>query len=437
MQSCVIFPQKNNLISKKEAEEGRKFSSIVNSRGGGPGGCKTRESCEAYCENTDNIDACLAFAEDSDLVEMRKVAKLLKEGEKFPGGCKSKSQCEAYCSDPDNMEACLAFAEKAGFIPPEELAIARKVVPLMKAGKTPGGCKSKESCEAYCENPDHLDACIAFGEQMGVISPEEVAIIKKTGGKGPCDCRGKKQCEAFCQSPENQETCFNFGKEHGLISEEDQKQMNEGMKFLSEALSDESTELAQCLSGALGPDSVARIKEGKPIFDRGLEGKMRVCFEQFPPQGMGPGGQGGPGGPGGFSGPGGCKSHEECQAYCQDNPEECQNFGPPGGQGDRGQGGGPGGNFGDQGNGGQQEGLGCGIVDGANADYVCGINGNSRGAPTGAGVETTYFNECHAKQQGAEILHAGVCIRDGKPDVPCSDIAHIVCGTDRNSWTNE
>ena len=346
MRSCVDFAESHNLITPKEAEEGRKFSSIVNSRGGGPGGCKTREACEAYCENTDNINECLAFAEDSNLVEakdleeMRKVAKLLKEGTEFPGGCKSKSQCEAYCAEPDNMEACLVFAEKAGFIPPEELEMARKVVPLMKAGKTPGGCKSKEACEAYCENPDNMDACIAFGEQMGFISPEELTIIKKTGGKGPGGCRGKKQCEDFCQSPENQETCFNFGKDNGLISEDDLKQMEEGMSFIRDALSDESTELAQCLKEQLGPDNVSRVQGGQPIFDRNIEEKLRGCFEQFPPEGMG-----GPGGPGGFSGPGGCSNQEECQAYCEENPEECEGFEPPGGGGPGGPGGfsGPGG----------------------------------------------------------------------------------------------
>src|SRR3989344_1468840 len=253
MQSCVNFAEKHNLISEKEAEDGRKFSSIVNSRGGGPGGCKTRESCDAYCENT------------------------------------------------DNMEACLTFAEKAGFIPPEELAMAKKVVPLMKAGKTPGGCKSKEACESYCGNPDHLDACIAFGEQTGAISPEEVAIIKKTGGKGPGDCRGRKQCDAFCQIPENQETCFNFGKDNGLIPPEDLQKMEEGMKFVREALNDESSELGQCLSAALGSDNVARAKASQPIFDRGLENKLRGCFEQFPPQGMSPGGGQGGGFPGGGS----------------------------------------------------------------------------------------------------------------------------------------
>ena len=44
------------------------------------------------------------------------------------------------------------------------------------------------------------------------------------------------------------------------------------------------------------------------------------------------------GGPGGFGGPGGCKSREECEAFCRDNPEECQQFRPsPGGMGDFGE----------------------------------------------------------------------------------------------------
>src|SRR3989344_1095321 len=66
------------------------------------------------------------------------------------------------------------------------------------------------------------------------------------------------------------------------------------------------------------------------------------------------------------------------------------------------------------------------------ASYVCGING--KGATSG--VETTYFNECHAKQHGTEILHEGVCIRNGQPDKPCSDIAGPVCGNDNNTWVS-
>lgn len=30
--------------------------------------------------------------------------------------------------------------------------------------------------------------------------------------------------------------------------------------------------------------------------------------------------------PAGQTGPGGCKTQEECQSYCQTNPQECQNF---------------------------------------------------------------------------------------------------------------
>ena len=46
----------------------------------------------------------------------------------------------------------------------------------------------------------------------------------------------------------------------------------------------------------------------------------------------GPGGeQGDSGRSGDFSGPGGCKGPDECMSYCKDNPEECQNFSPPGG----------------------------------------------------------------------------------------------------------
>jgi len=57
------------------------------------------------------------------------------------GNCGSRAECEAYCDLPENMEACLDFAEAHGLISPEEAAMARKMLELgVTAG--PGGCQS-------------------------------------------------------------------------------------------------------------------------------------------------------------------------------------------------------------------------------------------------------------------------------------------------------
>ena len=121
------------------------------------------------------------------------------------------------------MEECLNFAEKSGFLPKDEIEQARKILPLMKNGETPGGCASREQCENYCSADEHLDECIAFANKAGLLSDEEREMIKKTGGKGPGGCRGKAQCETYCE--ENGEECFKFAQEHGLMSEKDLEQI--------------------------------------------------------------------------------------------------------------------------------------------------------------------------------------------------------------------
>ncbi|MDO8600121.1 MAG: LamG-like jellyroll fold domain-containing protein [bacterium] len=524
-KACFTFAKKYHLISEEEAEEAAdKFLNVKN----GPGGCNSGSSCEDYCNSVDHLDACIAFAEETgyyspeELVEARKFQALVKAGTKFPGGCKDRNTCEIYCGDSNHMEECLDFAEESGFMPKEEVDEARKFMTLMRQGESPGGCTSKEQCENYCFEENHTDECITFAEKAGVMSAEEATMARKVGGKGPGGCRSKTQCEAYCEA--NSEECFNFAQEHGLISEDDLQEMREGMARFREELDKMPPEAVQCMKDAAGEENFNKMLAGEPVFDRGIEGKMKSCFreltsqvsQQFntlPPEAVQcikdvigeeglqklqsgeftddidfstlegcfqqlqssfGGGPGGPGGSGGFAGPGGCKSIDECTAYCQSHMDECQQFAPPGGgefpSGPGGQGGfsGPGGctnpeecqtycqshqeeckNFSPPGGGGfpgsgavggqfpdgvsgsegEQGGFSeCGIVAGAVAEYVCAVNG--RGAPSG--VETTYFNVCHAKQHGAEILHDSGC----KGHNPCSDIADPVCGNDGNSWVS-
>lgn len=461
-KECFAFAKKYNLISPEKAKEAAdQFLNVKN----GPGGCNSGASCETYCNNVDHLDACITFAEESgyysgdELAEAKKFQALVKAGKQFPGGCKERNACEIYCGDPDHMEECLNFAEESGFMPKEEIEQARKILPLMKRGETPGKCTSKEQCEQYCIDESHSDECIAFGEKAGFISPEDAAMIKKSGGKGPGGCRSKEQCESYCET--NSDACFQWAEDNGLVSEDDLSKMKKGMSQFKEQLDKMPPEVTACLKDALGEKNFDKMVNGQPVFDRGMEGKMKSCFNQLtsqvskqfntlPPeaaqcikdtigedglrklqsgefdenmdfsslegcfqklQSSFGGGAGGPGGPGEFAGPGGCKSIDECTAHCQNNPKECQQFAPPGGGGGK-----------------QHDGFSeCGITTGAVAVYVCGVNGKGA-AP---GVETTYFNRCHAEQQGVQILHEGECNKQ-----ECSDIADPVCGNDGNSWTS-
>lgn len=476
-KECLAFATKYHLISEQEAKESTdKFLNVKN----GPGGCNGWSACEDYCNSIDHLDECIAFAEKTGyyppekIAEARKFQTIAKSGKQFPGGCKDRNACEIYCSVADHMDTCLAFAEETGFMPKEEIAEARKFMDLMRRGESPGNCASKEQCEKYCSAENHVDECVSFAEKAGVISAEDAAIARKTGGKGPGSCHSKGQCEAYCQA--HSDECFNWAKENGLVSEGDLQKMTEGMKSFRKNLDKMPPEAVQCLKDAVGEENFNKIANGQPVFDRAMEEKMKSCFaqvttglsqqlKQMPPEAMacikdavGEDGLkklqsgefdegfnfeslegcfqqlqssfGGSGnfGAGGFSGPGGCKTTEECMQYCTANPQKCQDFSPPGGG--AGFQGGPPGSGGPGGENNSRNGFSeCDITVGASAVYVCAVNG--KGAQPGA--ETTYFNACHARQHGAQILHEGAC----KGHVSCSDIADPVCGTDGGNYTSE
>src|SRR3989344_958511 len=336
MERCIAFAEEHNLIPREEIERGKKFVKVVKG-GGGPGGCKTEAACESYCNDIGKIDECVKFAEEhnflsaKELAEAKKVKAALDAGKKFPGDCRNKKACEAYCQSPDNIDECFAFAKESGFMSEEELKEAEKFIPLMKQGKSPGGCKTKETCEAFCDAEEHFDECVAFADEAGLLSQQEKDMIKKTGGKGPGGCRGRA-CQTFCDNPDNQDACFEFAKEHGLISKEDLKRAEEGMAFMRESMQNASPEVKECVEKIIGAPGLTGGEPGKGLAFGGQEigEKMRECFENIIPEGA----QGDFkfGQEGEFQGPGGCKSQEECEAYCRENPRECLATGDRGGE---------------------------------------------------------------------------------------------------------
>ena len=146
------------------------------------GGCKSEQSCMAYCEKPANIKPCIAFAEKHNLFPKEELerAKKFAEVGSGPGGCASQASCESYCNDVNNINECVAFAEKEGFISGQELEEAKKVQAALAGGaKLPGGCRNKKDCDAYCQNPDKMEECISFAEAAGFIPPDELEEAKK------------------------------------------------------------------------------------------------------------------------------------------------------------------------------------------------------------------------------------------------------------------
>ncbi|RJQ29553.1 hypothetical protein C4571_01035 [Candidatus Parcubacteria bacterium] len=300
MDSCIAFAKSRGLMNEEEAERAEKFRKKLGV-GGGPGGCRTPRECEAFCSNLDNMNVCLAFAEeqgftDPHIEEAKRIQKHIQGGGAMPGGCNSKVSCEAYCGDFSHAEECFAFAERVGIsqvrgevpgrvegrfeggIPPGQF---QKLLELIKKGETPGGCGSRDECEAYCQAEGHFEECIAFGEKVGFIEPGQAEKIRKLGGKGPGGCGSPQACQAYCSDQTHQEECFKFAEEHGFIPPEQIREAKEGFVRLRAGLEQAPPEVRECLKSVLGPNIIEDIQSGKLVPGPEIGERVRACFEKF------------------------------------------------------------------------------------------------------------------------------------------------------------
>jgi len=303
--ACMTFAEANKLLEEEEIKEYRAVQEVLAQ--GGPGGCANEAECEMYCDDINHIRECIAFADENglkneeELEEAQKVLNALDAGYSVPGGCTSKESCDAYCSQPENMEECLNFAEAVGFMSQEEIEGARTVMALMQNGQSPGGCLNQSECDAYCGDEAHFEECLDFSVRAGFMSEEEATKIRATGGSGPGGCRSDEECKAYCDDATHKEECTTFAVQAGLMSEED-------ADMIKQMSTDEFA----------GPGGCSNEEECRSYCDD--EANKEECLSFFggkKDEGMKD-----------FIGPGGCVSEEECTAYCQDetHAEECMPF---------------------------------------------------------------------------------------------------------------
>src|SRR3989344_8748803 len=151
--ACIAYAKANDLLSEEDVKTLEEFSDFIEN--GGPGGCKTEESCGAYCEDTANLKECLGFVKKHNLLtedeikEVEKAVEVIENG--GPGGCTKEEEGRIYCEDIDHIEECVDFADKFDLVTSDELEEMRKMASVKKAGVVfPGNCKTKESCMQYC-----------------------------------------------------------------------------------------------------------------------------------------------------------------------------------------------------------------------------------------------------------------------------------------------
>jgi len=194
---CIGFAEEIGLPAS-EIAQAKKIAKALEKGAGLPGNCNGKGACENYCKDSKHIDECLIFAEAAEilppeeLAEAKKVAKFIKSGE-MPGGCTGKDECKAFCDQDENFEECINFAQKAELVSPEEFEMAKKT-----GGKGPGGCKSKQTCAEYCNDPQNAAACASFALEKGLVTEEEAENIRTGDSKiqagldgAPAEIRGE------------------------------------------------------------------------------------------------------------------------------------------------------------------------------------------------------------------------------------------------------
>lgn len=445
MEECIAFAQKNGMMSSQQLEESKKVLTAIKN-GVKPPACGGPKQCDAYCGSSEHMEECMNFSlaaglmPDNQKEQMQKTLAAIKRGVK-PPACRGPQECDTYCNNPEHMEECVNFAVESGMMPDDQKEQMQKTLGALKQGIKPPACQPNRpdqsgqrggpndgqgfnpgsgengngpgrgqggpngqsnqsdnglpSCDQYCGEDSHVEECVKFSVAVGNMTEDQAKISIKTRGKGPGGCVGREACDAFCGNPDNQETCFNFGKENGMIPQEDLQRMQDGQQRMKDSFSSIPPEVVDCLTSTVGADVVEKMKTGS-VNQRSMGDAINQCFQKFgvregTPSGNGPGSdQGG-------------------------QSDQNQND-----QGQQGQ-------FNQPGQNRSQNDLSC-SPKGTAAAFVCATNGRN----ASGGSETTYFNACTAKQDGAEIIHEGVC--EGQK--PCADVANPVCGNDGHTWVS-
>jgi len=289
--ACTAFGLARGLINKEKAEKAEKFQEKLRLFKAGPGGCDSGYACREYCSNFNNIEECVAFAEDnglsgSDFNRGQRFLAYIKSGGATPGDCSNDNECRLYCQNFDHLEECVAFQEAMhGNEENDDIGLKRsdlsKLAALAKAGKTPGGCKSKSECEAYCKNPANTDECIDFSLKIGAIGSEDAERIRKLRNEGgPGGCTTKEECQAFCNKKENRAVCSTFAKEHNLIPKKRPVETKQNTSRLRELFTNAPAPMRECLKNILPNTSILGSEEDS-LASEEVARQIKNCLDSF------------------------------------------------------------------------------------------------------------------------------------------------------------
>ena len=120
------------------------------------------------------------------------------------------------------MAVAVAFGVAGGVIAQSDTASSTGPTPAITFPIADlGNCESKTACKAYCNAPEHVNACVLFGETHGLMTHENTLRVRKIKDLiGPGGCKGGA-CKEYCSVDEHRDACLQFAEEHGLMKKED------------------------------------------------------------------------------------------------------------------------------------------------------------------------------------------------------------------------
>ena len=288
IRECILFAKENDIMSSDEIEEAEKVIAALDAGVSLPGGCANKSDCEAYCEDESHIEECVAFAEAAGFMSPEEAEIVRKTGGKGPGGCKGKKECDEYCENPDNLRECILFGKEHDLLPPDEIKDIEGMLRALDAGVSPPACKSKKECDMYCSDPANSEECLAFAIAAGFIDEENAEnareMFEKGIMEGPGGCKGKEECDAYCENPDNMDECINFSSRDEMMRRDEfgrnEKMMRGGpggcknekecMEYCEDPENREECIREAQESGMMSPDEFDRMKDE---MDRMMEGR--------------------------------------------------------------------------------------------------------------------------------------------------------------------
>lgn len=244
------------------------------------------------------------------------------------GNCASKNKCKNYCDNAEHMNACIAFAKDRGLMTEKDSARAEKFTKHVLEKTSPGGCNTPRSCELYCSNISHLDECTAFAEKNGFKDEhyeqgKKIQTFLKRGGTTPGGCQTKEECQTYCGDFNHAKECFEFAQKAGILQNENQ---SHGGKLRHEPNAEQLLKLGELLQKGETPGGCATKDECEKYCsdashrEECIDFGIKIGFIK-PDEGRAIKEMGG-------KGPGDCDSQESCQSYCDDqnHHEECFKF---------------------------------------------------------------------------------------------------------------